>query len=620
MWLRDSLPYDLTSETTNKPMARIMIYGYESDVVNSNNTQNLEDLATAFHNSLLAIATGSTLKPIIFIGHSLGGLIIKQLLICLSRSEFQQDKEFLSAVYGVVFFGSPHDGMDIRALISMAGDGPNRFLLESISRNSQVLSIQQRDFCSALEGQKQSEVFCFYETLESPTAVQDESGRWTNTGPAAILVTKSSATHCRPWEDGPEHICAIARTHSRIVKFGRYDTAYKNVRERMRSLSKRALAVGDQPQEETAKFLVPYTPNPDFINRPKIQNEIKYHFGLGGYEGLSQPRTRVSLCGLGGTGKTQIAIAFAYWLQVTSPNVSIFWVPASDAHHFREAYTSIAEKCNVPGIDDPEANVLLLVKNWLEAQSNSRWLMIVDSADDKELFFPSQREKDIPAMETQLAGEDNGLAQYLPVSNNGWLLFTTRNKQTAVDLCQGGVPIEVPNMTASEAHHLVKAILPGAFSSREIAALSSKLEHLPLALAQAASFIQKSCTTIRDYIERLDKGDSAFIDQLSEAFETVGRDSRTPHAVAANWVISDLGKLDVAIRLMESCLSVHKAELGQNHRQTVGLVVVLEKWRREAEICAVNLPRRAWRRRYQSADMCEEEEEEEEEEAEEEEE
>ncbi|PTB38804.1 hypothetical protein M441DRAFT_146152 [Trichoderma asperellum CBS 433.97] len=258
MWLRDSLPYDLTSETTNKPMARIMIYGYESDVVNSNNTQNLEDLATAFHNSLLAIATGSTLKPIIFIGHSLGGLNIKQvsyLLICLSRSEFQQDKEFLGAVYGVVFFGTPHDGMDIRALISMAGDGPNRFLLESISRNSQVLSTQQRDFCSALEGQKQSEVFCFYETLESPTAVQDEFGRWTNTGHAAILVTKSSATHCRPWEDGPEHICAIARTHSGIVKFGRYDTAYKNVRERMRSLSKRALAAGDQPQEETAKCM-----------------------------------------------------------------------------------------------------------------------------------------------------------------------------------------------------------------------------------------------------------------------------------------------------------------------------------------------------------------------------
>lgn len=79
MWLRDSLPFDLTSEITNKPMARIMIYGYESGVVNSINTQNLEDLATTLHNSLLAIATGSKFKPIIFVGHSLGGLIIKQV-------------------------------------------------------------------------------------------------------------------------------------------------------------------------------------------------------------------------------------------------------------------------------------------------------------------------------------------------------------------------------------------------------------------------------------------------------------------------------------------------------------------------------------------------------------
>lgn len=79
MWLRDSLPNDMTSGTTNKPMARIMIYGYESDVVNSSNMQNLEDLATTLHNSLLAITTSSKLKPIIFIGHSLGGLIIKQV-------------------------------------------------------------------------------------------------------------------------------------------------------------------------------------------------------------------------------------------------------------------------------------------------------------------------------------------------------------------------------------------------------------------------------------------------------------------------------------------------------------------------------------------------------------
>ncbi|KAL6907153.1 P-loop containing nucleoside triphosphate hydrolase protein [Trichoderma evansii] len=375
---------------------------------------------------LLAIATGSTLKPIIFIGHSLGGLIIKQ----------------------------------------------------------------------------------------------DASGRWTNTGPAAILVTKSSATHCRSWETGSEHICAIARTHSEIVKFGRYDTEYKNVRERMRSLSRRALTAGDHPQKRTAECMV-------------------------------------SLHGLGGTGKTQIAIAFAYWLRDANPDVSIFWVHASNAHRFRAAYASIAKKCNVPGINDPEANILLLVKEWLEAQNESRWIMIVDNADDNELFF-SQKKKVVSATETHLVSEDDKLVHYLPNCGNGCMLFTSRNRETAVDLSQGKDPIEVPSMTANEAYQLLNAILPGEISTTETSALSSRLEHLPLALAQAASYILKSRTTIRSYIDLLDKGNSEFVDSLNEAFETVGRDSGAQHAVAATWIISfeQIAQKDVLASDILSFLSV----------------------------------------------------------------
>ena len=63
--------------------------------------------------------------------------------------------------------------MDIRSLIPMAGDRPNRFLLESIgSHSSQVLSTQQREFTQALGGQGDSEIISFYETLMSPTAVK----------------------------------------------------------------------------------------------------------------------------------------------------------------------------------------------------------------------------------------------------------------------------------------------------------------------------------------------------------------------------------------------------------------------------------------------------------------
>jgi len=72
---------------------------------------------------------------------------------------------------------------------------------------------------------------------------QIDDGKWVMKGPAAVLVTKSSATHCRHWEDGAEHICAIVRTHSDMVKFGPQDHEYDKTRERIRGLARRALTV-----------------------------------------------------------------------------------------------------------------------------------------------------------------------------------------------------------------------------------------------------------------------------------------------------------------------------------------------------------------------------------------
>ncbi|RFU77499.1 nacht and ankyrin domain containing [Trichoderma arundinaceum] len=255
MWLRDALQNNIT-EGDSKPIARVMVYGYDSSLPQSNSFQNLEDLGPAFHSHLRRLA--ATFQPIIFIAHSLGGLIVKQVcahnirlnssltvrrvLIYLSKSKDEDDQKPMRSVYRIVFFGVPHSGMDIQSLISMVGDGPNRFLLESLgSTNSQVLSTQQREFLLALGGQGQSEIVCCYETLMSPTAKKDENGKWAMTGPAAILVSKLSATHCRPWEDGAQYICPINRTHSEILKFGPEDHEYENALGRIEGLVRRAL-------------------------------------------------------------------------------------------------------------------------------------------------------------------------------------------------------------------------------------------------------------------------------------------------------------------------------------------------------------------------------------------
>lgn len=60
------------------------------------------------------------------------------------------------------------------------------------------------------------------------------------TGPAAVLVSKSSATHCRPWGNGQQYICAINRTHSEMVKFSSEDSEYEKVLGRIQSLVREA--------------------------------------------------------------------------------------------------------------------------------------------------------------------------------------------------------------------------------------------------------------------------------------------------------------------------------------------------------------------------------------------
>lgn len=63
------------------------------------------------------------------------------------------------------------------------------------------------------------------------------------TGPVAVLVSKSSATHCRPWENGQQNICAINRTHSEMVKFSSEDSEYEKVLGRIQSLVREARKV-----------------------------------------------------------------------------------------------------------------------------------------------------------------------------------------------------------------------------------------------------------------------------------------------------------------------------------------------------------------------------------------
>lgn len=72
------------------------------------------------------------------------------------------------------------------------------------------------------------------------------------TGPKRVLVTKQSATNCRPWESGSDHICAINRTHSNMVKFEPGEGKdYENVAGMLKGLAQRATGAQNRIRANT---------------------------------------------------------------------------------------------------------------------------------------------------------------------------------------------------------------------------------------------------------------------------------------------------------------------------------------------------------------------------------
>jgi hypothetical protein len=172
MWLRDSLPSDL-------PGARVMLYGYDTELHNSHTFQDLEALASTFRLDLQALTMRDfsnaepLTKPLVFVAHSLGGLVVKEAIIQMKRDKNHQ--ALLDSIYGALFFGVPNQGMEIASLVPMVKDQPNQALLHSLAKESQVLRNQCRDFPKAFDYQDSSEIVCFYETEMSPTAAQVSS-------------------------------------------------------------------------------------------------------------------------------------------------------------------------------------------------------------------------------------------------------------------------------------------------------------------------------------------------------------------------------------------------------------------------------------------------------------
>ncbi|CRK45050.1 hypothetical protein BN1723_006420 [Verticillium longisporum] len=308
-------------------------------------------------------------------------------------------------------------------------------------------------------------------------------------------------------------------------------------------------------------FIVPYARNGNFVERTAIMTQLWRN------PSMEASQSRLSLFGLAGTGKTQIALEYAYRFRGANPTASVFWIRANTPEQINQSFKDIAQECQIPGCHDLEVDPLVTVSNWLNKTQSNVWLMVIDNADDIQALFPP--EGGTAPSDSEVAR--SWLGHLDPQCAHGSILITTSDKEAGMRLNQGNKPIEVGIMTANESEHLLRRSLDSG-SSDELQALSSKLGQLPMALVQATYFIQANSLSIADYISLVEESDESFFRLLSEEFETAGREPTAPRTVAQSWIV-----LFRQIQLQDTLAGELLSMMSFFHHESIPLEV-LWKW------------------------------------------
>ncbi len=187
----------------------------------------------------------------------------------------------------------------------------------------------------------------------------------------------------------------------------------------------------------------------------------------------------VALSGLGGIGKTQIALKYVHQHHPDMYPTTL-WVNAADTATLRAGFASLAETLKLPEKDEVELEPRIkAVREWLEAYTN--WLLIMDNADE------------LPNVE-----------EFLLSRPRGHIILTTR-WQHAVSFAEL-FPIEV--MGAEEGRDFLLGRTNRSPEWAELDAVDQLVEELgghALALEQAGAYIQQTGTSFTDYLKLYEK-------------------------------------------------------------------------------------------------------------------
>lgn len=264
------------------------------------------------------------------------------------------------------------------------------------------------------------------------------------------------------------------------------------------------------PSVDAPLWAVPYQRNPYFTGRQAMLEQLHHALAHEHTVALSHPQT---ISGLGGIGKTQVALEYVY--RYYSAYSAVLWMRAESHDTLLADFSSLAHLLALPEATAREQEQLVkAVLAWFH--SHTGWLLILDNADD----FPA-------------------LSAFLPALGHGHILITTRAHSLG-DLAPHPLLLDVLEPEEGKVLILRRAGLLSIGESASVipehewrlaGELVEAMGALPLALEQAGAYMEETGCSLSQYLERYHAHHTDILKRRS-LYATY------PETVATTWSLS----------------------------------------------------------------------------------
>ncbi|MEU1089176.1 FxSxx-COOH system tetratricopeptide repeat protein [Streptomyces sp. NPDC005892] len=255
--------------------------------------------------------------------------------------------------------------------------------------------------------------------------------------------------------------------------------------------------------------------NAGFTGRSLVLERMRDQLGGGLAVVLPQPQT---LYGLGGVGKTQVALEYVH--RFMADYDLVWWISSEQTDDVVAGLAELASRLGAQGGDDMAAASMEAVDLLRRGVPSDRWLLVFDNADDPER-----------------------IRRYFPQGGSGHILVTSRNQSWS----QHGDALPVDVFLREESVEHLRRRAPG-LSEDDAARVATAVGDLPLAVEQAAAWIAETATPVGTYLDQL-------AEQAAQVL-SLNQPAGYPEPVAATWNVS-IERLKerspAAVRLLQLC-------------------------------------------------------------------